>query len=1086
MGHVSGGVVMFIHKRLSRYVEKVDTGIENIVCAKLSRELFGCERDILLFGLYNHPINSVYYEGKEYDCTLDCVEEFILSRMANGEDVFYMFTGDVNARISNWCLPAEVLGDDDDENESYDGLSMWHRDSSDKVTNGFGKKLIQLCTMFQFTPLNGLSCNGFDSNFTFFSDRGNSVIDFFICSVDLISYVSSLQIVSRVESQHMPVEIVVSDALNLTNEKVKSSKAEKLLWDKDKAHLFLANLGTDEAKRGLTDALNSIDTDVDLALDKFVGTLLTAGQCMRRNVSSGSRVNQNKWFDTECREVKRQVTRALRRYMCTLSEEDKNVYKEKRSQYQQLIKEKKKSYRQAMQDMLTEKRKNGSEFWKTIRNARKRNRNQANINIGAWKDHFANILGHREPLITSDRIEEDRVNVDYFDQSNNDVDDQRDTYVYISDLDDQITTNEVRQAIRRLKAGKACGLDDILAEFIKSAEHVVIPFLTKLFNHIFNTGNFPESWSKAVIIPLFKKGDKNNPENYRGISLLSIVSKVFTSILNNRLTKWAEQEHKICEEQAGFRKNYGTSDHIFTLVSMIKQCLFGSKKSKFYVAFIDYAKAFDSVDRESLWMILRKIETSTKMLQMLQGMYRSVKSCVKWANETSDFFECPYGVRQGCLLSPLIFSLLITEVAENVNRKGKHGFQFLPGMQEIFMLLFADDICLMSTSPTGLQNQINNLEEASTRLGLKVNLSKTKIIVFRKGGHLSKFEKWYYQGQEIETLNSYKYLGFTLTTRMSVNNALEELAGRAKCKVVEILKTMWSLGNMDPSLFFKLFDAQVKPMLLYSAEIWGLTKYKTIESAHLFACKSFLQVPLKTPNAMVYGELGRYPLYVDSTIRAMKYWFKLRNLPQTRLPKQAYCMDYNRFSRKENQADNHNWAYCIKSTLDSFGFSDVWLNGGVGNEYVFLKILKQRMVDCYKQNWFSKLSNSDRFATYRSFKSLLQSEQYLYDITLMKFRKVFVYFRIGINDLYVNKNRYTAQDNVCPFCNALEDELHFLLHCKFYEAIRKKYLSKYYSNLDLNRLCSWIDSDDAFKTRSVAMYIYYAMKLREDTLALRN
>lgn len=287
-------------------------------------------------------------------------------------------------------------------------------------------------------------------------------------------------------------------------------------------------------------------------------------------------------------------------------------------------------------------------------------------------------------------------------------------------------------------------------------------------------------------------------------------------------------------------------------------------------------KAFDSVDRASLWLVLQKVKTSTKMIRMLQGIYSSVQCCVRWQSKLSDFFDSPAGVKQGCMLFPLIFSLLITEVADNVTKKGKHGFQFFPGLREFFLLLFADDICLFSTTPIGLQNQINNLAETSKLLGLKVNLNKTKVMVFRKGGHLSKAEKWFYEDTEIEIVNSYKYLGFTITTKLSFDLAIEELAGRAKGKVIEIFKTMWSLGSIDPSIFFKLFDAQVKPMLLYSAKIWGMSRFQTIESPHLFACKRLLQVSPKSPNLMAYGELGRYPLFVDCILKAIRYWFKLQ------------------------------------------------------------------------------------------------------------------------------------------------------------------------------------------------------------------
>ena len=147
---------------------------------------------------------------------------------------------------------------------------------------------------------------------------------------------------------------------------------------------------------------------------------------------------------------------------------------------------------------------------------------------------------------------------------------------------------------------------------------------------------------------------------------------------------------------------------------------------------------------------------------------------------------------------------MISEVAAEVNSARKHGFQFLAGLKEIFLLLFADDIALISSTPVGLQTQLDSLATASDRLGLKVNLDKTKVMIFRKGGHISKSEKWFYKEEVIEIVNSYKYLGFTLTTKLSFTSAFEELTRRAKAKVVEILKTMWRLGVMNISVFLKI------------------------------------------------------------------------------------------------------------------------------------------------------------------------------------------------------------------------------------------------------------------------------------------
>ena len=242
-------------------------------------------------------------------------------------------------------------------------------------------------------------------------------------------------------------------------------------------------------------------------------------------------------------------------------------------------------------------------------------------------------------------------------------------------------------------------------------------------------------------MPILKKGDNLIPDNYRGISLLSIVSKVFTAVLNKRLYNWAEIENKISFEQAAFRKKFSTTDHIFTLVTIIRNRIFSQRSGKVYVCFVDYKKAYDSINRNSLWKILNDdVGISSKLLCMFQSMYNSVFACVRWNGRLSDMFECTNGLRQGCLCSPLAFNLMIGKVASFVRERGLHGIQLIPGGEEIFQLLFADDIVLISSTPTGLQRQINSLEEISRTLGLTVNLDKTKVMVFRKGGFLGRYE----------------------------------------------------------------------------------------------------------------------------------------------------------------------------------------------------------------------------------------------------------------------------------------------------------------------------------------------------------
>ena len=250
-----------------------------------------------------------------------------------------------------------------------------------------------------------------------------------------------------------------------------------------------------------------------------------------------------------------------------------------------------------------------------------------------------------------------------------------------------------------------------------------------------------------------------------------------------------------------------------------------------------------------------------------------------------------------------------------------------------------------------------------------MNLDKTKVMIFRKGGHTGAGEKWFFNGNEMEIVNSYKYLGYTLTTKLSSNSACEEYASKAKGKILDLMKTMWSLDSLNTTVFFQLFDAQIKPMLLYASEIWGISKHRIIESAHLFACKRLLSLSDKSPNHMVYGETGRYPLYIDSKIASLRYWLKLGKMAITRFPKQALIMLQNSLDT-ENRCKRSNWAGSIKECLESYGFQDVWAQGGVSNEAAFLSAIRQKMIQRFKLEWSTKISNSDRFSTYLLFKSV--------------------------------------------------------------------------------------------------------------------
>jgi len=153
---------------------------------------------------------------------------------------------------------------------------------------------------------------------------------------------------------------------------------------------------------------------------------------------------------------------------------------------------------------------------------------------------------------------------------------------------------------------------------------------------------------------------------------------------------------------------------------------------KFYVAYVDFSKAFGTIQHPILWNILLRAGVKGRMIRILKSMYSTIKACVRCGSSCTEYSDCLQGFKQGCLLSHTLFSLFINELAHDMTSSGRHGVQFSPNDIDIFIMLFADDIILMSATTAGLQNQLNVLHDCMQRLHLNqnVNLSKTKVMIF--------------------------------------------------------------------------------------------------------------------------------------------------------------------------------------------------------------------------------------------------------------------------------------------------------------------------------------------------------------------
>lgn len=228
--------------------------------------------------------------------------------------------------------------------------------------------------------------------------------------------------------------------------------------------------------------------------------------------------------------------------------------------------------------------------------------------------------------------------------------------INIEQLDSPIITiDEVKKTVSKLKRNKSCDIENNVAEFFIDANDVMSSYLCEIFNYIFDNCIYPSAWSKGVIVPLYKKGDRNDPSNYRGITWVNIIGKIFSLLLRNRINKWCEDKNILNDSQFGFREGRSTCDAIFVLHTIIQKVL--SKRKKLWCIFIDYQRAFDTVDRDALWVRLLQSGVSCKMIDMIKCIYNVVQSCVKLTSksELSTFFDVSIGLKQDEPLSPLLF-----------------------------------------------------------------------------------------------------------------------------------------------------------------------------------------------------------------------------------------------------------------------------------------------------------------------------------------------------------------------------------------------------------------------------------------------
>lgn len=381
---------------------------------------------------------------------------------------------------------------------------------------------------------------------------------------------------------------------------------------------------------------------------------------------------------------------------------------------------------------------------------------------------------------------------------------------------DKPTENEIKEAIQQLRNCKAAGIDEIPAELWKADIESAVNMLAPLIEEIWAQERTPAEWNNGIIVNLPKKGDIKECSNWRGITLLCSVNKIITRIIHQRI--YEEVEKNLRGEQAGFRRGKSSIDQIATTRIIIEQTM--EMNATLQLVFIDFEKAFDSVRQEALWGILGSYGIPHKIIRLIKMMYDGATCQVHHKGYLSEKIRITKGVKQGCILSPILFNICLDYVLRKViGQKSGIVWNYFNN-KKLADLEYADDICLVANTTRQAKKILENLEEEGTKIGLRINASKTKEM---RIGRMDTQEILQVNGKAIQQVEEFCYLGSIINKHGGTEADIQRRIWKAR-QAFGALTKIWTSTQISKGTKIKIFNSNVKAVLLYACEAWAISK----------------------------------------------------------------------------------------------------------------------------------------------------------------------------------------------------------------------------------------------------------------------
>lgn len=479
----------------------------------------------------------------------------------------------------------------------------------------------------------------------------------------------------------------------------------------------------------------------------------------------------------------------------------------------------------------------------------------------------------------------------------------------ISNLDQPPTFLEVQTAVHSLKNNKSPGSDNIPAELLKQGGYLCIRTLHRYITKVWTDENIPQQWKDASIVTIYKtKGDKADCGNYRGISLLAVAGKVLAKVMLQRLISNIT-ESILPESQCGFRKDRSTVDMIFTARQLQEKCR--EQHQDLFMVFVDLSKAFDTVQRELLWDVLLWIGCPIKFVNILRQFHDGMAARVKIRGQVSDPFPVRTGVRQGCVLAPVLFNIFLLCVTQLLHK----GIEDSSGVTVVYRLdgnlfnirrlqattklhrvrilelQYADDCAFVSHTPQDLQSVLNAAVRAYGRMGLTININKTEVICQWNANIPPTPPIFTIAGEPLSVVPSFRYLGSVLSDDNTIDNEVQNRIKQASAAFGRLRRRVFQNKNLHLNTKIGVYQAVCITTLLYSCESWvTYSRYiKTLEQFHIRCLQRILGITWhdRVPHNEILRRTGCRSIEVTVTLHQLRWLGHVIRMPYNRMPRKV-------------------------------------------------------------------------------------------------------------------------------------------------------------------------------------------------------